>query len=157
MGIDLHQPVKGIAKGMTCTVGDCEAPVIARGLCTMHHKRWYLGAEIEAPVLRRRTRRRAVVQVGDTRIDKKGYVIMRVAPSPDNPKRTWVQEHRVVMEAHLGRTLHSHETVHHRNGIKDDNRLENLELWSGSQPSGQRVEDKLAWARWFLAEYGVLG
>lgn len=65
--------------------------------------------------------------------------------------QTWVDGknllvHRVVMEEVLGRPLLPDETVHHINGIRTDNRPENLELWSSRHPKGQRVEDKVAWA-----------
>lgn len=64
-----------------------------------------------------------------------------------------VPEHRVVMEEFLGRPLKDCEVVHHKNGVRDDNRLENLELWSKSHPYGQRVVDLLDWARKILDEY----
>ena len=63
-------------------------------------------------------------------------------------------EHRVAMELHLGRALQGHESVHHKDGDRLNNDLSNLELWSKSQPAGQRVEDKVRWAREILALYG---
>lgn len=62
-------------------------------------------------------------------------------------------EHRVVMEEFLGRKLEKDENVHHINGVKTDNRLQNLELWNTSQPSGQRIADKVRWAREILERY----
>lgn len=66
---------------------------------------------------------------------------------------TYIFQHIVIMEEYLGRKLLPHENVHHLNGVRDDNRIDNLELWSTHQPSGQRVVDKIRWAKEILALY----
>ncbi len=91
---------------------------------------------------------------GGRRLDKKGYIILSgYHDHPNASKLGIIFEHVLVMGNHLGRALLEEESVHHKNGQRADNRLENLELWSTSQPYGQRVEDKVTWAMQIISQY----
>lgn len=152
---DRHR--KGTTDGLGCSVDGCAKFVYARGMCRFHDRRRSAGKPLNG--------KGTHIPMWGTRSDcNKGYLLIKVpldhpgrkfAPRPNH--RVAFQFHHVyVMEQRLGRPLHKHENVHHKNGVKDDNRDENLELWSSMQPTGQRIADKVAWAREILAEYGDL-
>jgi len=71
----------------------------------------------------------------------------------DDGKVTYILQHVLEMEKKIGRPLFTDEKVHHKNGVRNDNRIENLELWSVMQPSGQRIEDKLKYAHEIIERY----
>lgn len=78
--------------------------------------------------------------------DKDGYVKISI-------KGKSKFEHREVMSQYLMRPLARHENVHHKNGVRSDNRIDNLELWSTSQPCGQKITDKYSWAKDIIKQY----
>lgn len=113
-----------------CSMEGCGKKAHLTGLCSMHYMRKRRGIPVDAP------RRR---ETGTGTPDRNGYIrIVR-------PDGTTIAEHRLVMEEILGRPLRERENVHHINGIRSDNRPDNLELWVKPQPNGQRVEDLVHW------------
>jgi hypothetical protein len=131
LGVPVWRP-RGI-----CKFEGCQHPQHARGYCVNHYNVEKRNGNIN---FRKRQPN------GSGYIDTHGYNLI----SKDGVQ---VREHRWMMEKKIGRPLLKHESVHHINGIKHDNRIENLELWSTSQPYGQRVDDKLAWAKSILELY----
>jgi hypothetical protein len=111
-------------------------------------------AVAKQPFCGRACREKYRLSSAEPKIGADGYVTMFVGRGyPGADKQGQIRVHRKVMQEHLGRPLLREENVHHKNGNRQDNRLENLELWNTSQPAGQRVQDKVEWARHILALY----
>jgi hypothetical protein len=113
---------------------------------------------VKAKAKRSRLKREELVNLPDElrpRVKRTdGYVtISGMYHHPNANSRGVIKEHRYVMAQKLGRPLLDNENVHHINGIRSDNRPENLELWTKFQPPGQRVEDLVEYAKKLLAIY----
>lgn len=111
----------------TCFMIGCSSKHYALGLCENHYGRLRRHGDPHG----------GAASNGEGHINSNGYRSFFV----DGKQ---ILEHRMVMSASLGRPLENWETVHHLNGDRLDNRIENLELWASRQPKGQRVEDLIA-------------
>ena len=134
-------------KPKECAVEGCDRFSNARGLCHTHLDRLRNHGDVLAEVPIRK-------------VEGIGYINhgYRIVPVPMSLRGltggdSSAPEHRLVMAVFLQRPLRADEFVHHRNGVRTDNRIENLELWSVMQPKGQRINDKVEHAVEMLRRY----
>lgn len=132
--------------GGACRIEGCDGTAVARGLCracySFGRTHGFGASRVEAKAKRD----------GEI-IDDQGYVMVLAPSHPNARKSKRVPKHRMVMSEFLGRALRANENVHHKNGVKTDNRMENLELWVTSQPKGQRPQDLVEHAKKILRTY----
>lgn len=148
-GFPMEAPVlQRKEKGWTpCLVPACERRPISRGMCKRHV------AQRSAGIINSEGEKlRDFKPCGHPRKERRvhdGYILVR-APKGHPTARVdgSILEHRLMMEKRLGRHLHEWEIVHHKNGNRSDNSLENLELLDGrarkgvGHPPGHAVEEK---------------
>jgi predicted nucleic acid-binding Zn ribbon protein len=135
-----------IRRSRACGANGCHRGYSSRGYCVPHLKDIDAGRPLHKSVVH--------LAPGTWSRWKKNHQGYMYRVKTENTVQTRQLQHRWIMEQHLGRELLKHENIHHINGDRADNRIENLEIWSVSQPKGQRVADKVAWAKEILSLYG---
>jgi HNH endonuclease len=143
----IHENVNG----RRCSVDGCNNPHNSNGYCTAHnHRLRRYGDPLAGEGRGVKGKRRGILKLTGEHITSGGYKKIRVEDG--DKKVRWVLEHRYIMEQILGRPLRSDENVHHKDGNKLNNDIENLELWIKPQPCGVRVEDAVA-SLWIIMSF----
>lgn len=108
-----------------CEISDCNVRAASRGMCPIHARRFESGIiDEEGTKLRDPSLRPGRGWVGKQR----GYRKIMMKDHPNADRYGYVLEHRLVVEKMLGRYLESHEIVHHKDGVRDNNDPPNLEV-----------------------------
>jgi hypothetical protein len=135
-GVSFKLPKRYKSETGLCEIFGCSQKHAARRMCKMHLKRERDGNALEGPS--RKNSYNWEIKDINWHKNENGYLAGKF-------KGKAVLQHRIFWELHTGDKLRPFENVHHKNGIRDDNRIENLELWTKPQPIGQRPEDLVSW------------
>lgn len=151
----LGDPTKGgimrFKRPPKCSVDGCDKAEVAVGYCSAHYSMFRKHGD---PLQHSPRHKKWTQKI----IGSSGYVLLPIKDHPNSTKNGShnsgrIPEHRFIMSEFLGRPLFDNENVHHKNGDKTDNRIENLELWVVVQPKGQRPIDLIEYARGILERY----